>query len=684
MLAVFFIALAVPHVSAEPPARPRQQLPKMPLGDLLKKADEAKKAADRGAELDVWQAVVEQYPQDPRSDGAYFHLANHHFENRNYGYANAYYGAVADQFPNSSYATEAMTGLGASLTALRRYDEAGSALQAALAKASTPPQKGAALYYIGDNHHQAGRIQKAVEALAECVKLDTPRREPADRKIKEILHVTANETDLRAVAEKYGAAYPAQFALMELARHYGKKSDILNLEKIKARLERDFPGLAAPADIFAVAPPAPPPAVSAGTSADHLTVGAVLPLSGDNADMGAQALKGIQLAISMKSSLVERAHLKLVIKDAGGNPQASATAMRELAADNAVTGVVGLFSPATLDAALAESHRSALPVLSISNDDATDLAPDQKRFFYQMGSTPRDQARFIADYAVRSLNFKTFAMIYPSGKKGEEMRAAFISAVEAGGGTVLESRPYERNQTDFRAQLEGIGGLDDNALRKLIFNYVQENIDKSLDSLNDGLRILYQGALSYPIITKVKSLPITRTNFSFALKPAYEAVFIAGNYEQVGLILPALSFYNITQVRVLGTDGYLHPSFISIAGKYAEDAAFPGEFAPSIKRPDVKNFVETYESALGGTPDAVAARYYDAMMLLLSLIESGNDSKSKVTAALDALPYYSGISGGVYATSGGVLEKIPSIFTIKNGVVTELQPPAPPVKTPQQ
>lgn len=683
MLGILFLLLAVMPAFAEPSARQGQQLAKMPLADLLKKADEAKKKADHNAELDVWQAIVDQYPKDPRSDAAYFHLANNYFENRNYGYANAYYSVVADQFPGSAYRVDALTGLGASLTALRRYDEADSALQSALAKVSTPQQKGAALYHLGDNHHHAGRVQKGVDALTECFKQDASRREAADRKIKEILHVTANETELLSVADKYGTAYPAQFALLELIRLYGKKSDGLNQEKVKARLERDFPGIALPADALAVVPLAPPPPAAAAIP-DHLAVGAVLPLSGDSADMGSRALKGIQLAISMKSSFVERVHLKLVIKDAGGNPQAAATAMRELATDNAVTGVVGLFPPAALEAALAESRRFILPLISISNDDAVDLKPDQKRFFYQIGFTPQDQARFIADYATRTLNLKNFAMIYPAGKKGEEMRQAFVAAVEANSGTVMQSRPYERNQTDFRAQLEGIGGLDDNALRKLIFNYVQENIDKPVDRLNDGLRILYQNALSYPIITKVKSQPITRTNFAFALKPAFDAVFIGGNYEQVGLILPALSFYNITQVQVLGTDSYLHPDFIAVAGKYAEDAVFPGEFAPSIKRPDVKNFVDTYESALGGTPDAVTARYYDAMMLLLSLIESGNDSKSKVTAALDALPYYGGVSGGVYAPSEGMLEKIPSVFTIKNGTVVEVQPPAPPpAKTPQ-
>ncbi len=679
ILVVLPLILTVPRASAEPVARTRQQLSRMPLADLLKKADEAKKSADKSAELDAWQAIVDQYPKDPRSDAAYYNLANHHFENRNYGYANAYYSAVADQFTGSSYRVDALTGLGASLTSLRRYDEADSALQSALVKASAAHQKGTALYHIGNNHHQAGHIQKGVEALVECGKFDSPLRDAANNKIKEILHVTANEADLLALADKYGTAYPAQLALIELARHYGQKNDILNLEKIKARLEHDFPSLSAQANI---SPAAPPPAATAAplTAADHLAVGAVLPLSGDSADIGTRALKGIQLAISMKSSFVERVHLKLVIKDAGGNPQAAATAVRELSGDNAITGVVGLFPPAALETALAEARRFNLPVISTSNDDATDLPPDQKRFFYQMGLSPPEQARFIATHATRTLNLKNFAIFYPSGRKGEEMRQAFAAAVEGNGGAVLESRPYERNQTDFRAQLEGIGGLDDNALRKLIFSYVQENPDKPLDQLNDGLRIMYQNALSYPIITKVKSQPITRTNFAFALKTAYEAVFIAGNYEQVGLILPALSFYNITQVQVLGTDSYLHSDFISIAGKYAEDAIFPGEFAPSIKRNDVKNFVETYESALGGTPDAVTARYYDAMILLLSLIESGNDSRNKVTAALDALPYYGGVSGGVYAPSEGILEIIPSIFTIKNGAVTELLPPAPPVK----
>jgi ABC-type branched-subunit amino acid transport system substrate-binding protein len=223
--------------------------------------------------------------------------------------------------------------------------------------------------------------------------------------------------------------------------------------------------------------------------------------------------------------------------------------------------------------------------------------------------------------------------------------------------------------------------MDDHHLRQAIYTYAKEHPEKAIEELNSALHTIYRKGLSYPQITKTKGMPLTKNNFSFEMKVSYEALFLPAGYEQAGLILPALAFYNIADMLVLGTDRMLSPEFVNISGKYAENALFTGEFYPSVAKDGTKTFTSNYKNAVGESPDVVAARYYDAMMMTLALVEDGNVSdRRKMLAALNGLTTYSGVSGIVRRMPDGSLEKTPIVFTVENGKIIEYQPPAPPEK----
>lgn len=638
---------------------------------LLKSAAEAEKAGEAEKAAEAWMRAVERYPKAPEAAGAWLALGDYYLNKKNYGWAYSHYGMVADQFPGSPFRVDGLIGVGASLNGLKRVAEAESALLTALPLVHTPGQRAAALYHLGDSLFLMGKNIPALERLVECWNIPGRYRDGADRRVREILHVIANERELLSVVEKYKKDFPAQVALLELARYYGNVKDALNLERTRARLENDFPGATVPADVLEQTPP---------PIDQSLVIGCVLPLSGEQAEAASQALKGIQLAFSMKSGFVERAKLKLTIKDSGGDPGGASASMKDLRYDANVVAVVGMFGAASLATALEEARPAELPVITPTRTVAPDVAPDKRRYLYEAALTDAGQAKAIGEYAMAKEGVTLFTVIYPAGPSGEETLAAFTRTVEKNGGAVVQSVKYDAAQTDFRAQMEAIGGLDDNAIRTIIFNEVQEHPEQTIENINGSLETLYRASLAIPYITKVKSMPIVKNNFHFALKMNYQGVFIVGGHEEVGLILPALSFFNIKGVKVFGTDGYLNPELVAIGGKYAENVMFPAEFWPDNPRAEVKEFAEAHEAAMGGKPDAVTARYYDAILLLLALMENGAGSRAKIIAAMDELKYHAGVSGGVYAENG-TLVKVPSIFTVNNGMFREVQPPAPPPAT---
>ncbi len=408
-----------------------------------------------------------------------------------------------------------------------------------------------------------------------------------------------------------------------------------------------------------------------------VTIGCVLPLSGDQAEAGAQALKGIQLAFSAKSQFVDKAGLKLVLKDSGGGGDSMAVAMRELSADDTVLAVVGMFNQANIQKAVASSS-DGLAIIAPSVGAKQTARQNGRRRVHWIEVTDSGQAGLLAETAIKNLGLSRFAVLRPDDQYGAEMARLFAEEVRKNGGTVGVEEKYDVTQTDFRAQMTALGGMDDQHLRRAIFSYAKEHPEKSVDDLNDALRQTYGKGRSYPRITKTKGMPLTKNNFSFEMKVGYDALFLPAGYEQAGLILPALAFYNIADLVVLGTDRMLSPELVTIGGKYAENVVFTGEFYQTMAGEAAKTFVDDYKNAVGEPPDAVAARYYDAMMITLSIAEgSGADERRRMLDALDNLSRYVGVAGTVTRGPDGNLEKCPLLFTVEGGQITEYEPPPP-------
>ncbi len=658
----------VPAYGAEPQ---KAAAPVPRIAELLEKAQSAATEKNIQKEMDAYRVMVEAYPSDERSVVAYFRLAQNQLELKNYVYSHSYFSAVVDSFPSSPYRQDALIGLGISLTNLRKFPEAEAALQSALKNPDSDAQRAAALYNLGENYRLGGKLPRAVVTFTECWNLTSDYKTNAEKQAIEIIRTIPSENDLVAIADRYEKNFPSQYALLELAHIYRKKSDVLNLERTKEKLESNFPKIELEKGTFTPAP------VSAK---EYISIGCILPLSGDQSESAAQALKGIQMAFSAQSEFVEKSNVRLTIKDSGGSAESSAVAAKELAEDKSVVAVAAMFSHETLAATLKQAAGSGLPFITPSqNAVGTELLPPEaRRTLYQTGVTNAGQAAIMAELAVKKLGLRTFAVLYPNDAYGQEFAKLFTQAVEKNGGTVVVTQKFDPSQTDFREQMTAIGGMDDQHLRSVIYSYAQEHSDKTIDDLNASLHAIYGASASIPRITKAKSMPLTKNNFSGEVQVRYQALFLPASYEVAGLILPTLAFYNISKVQVLGTDKYLSPGLLSIGGKYADDVFFPGEFHPAAARPEVKHFVSSFQNALGETPDLTAARYYDTMMMVLKFMAGGAETRWKLTAALDSMKFYGGVSGGVTWGAEGSMEKIPSIYTVTDGKITEHLPPAPP------
>jgi tol-pal system protein YbgF len=143
----------------------RQRMSAIPRGDekgaLFAMAQKAEKDGDAGVAREMYDEYARKFPSDPRSADARFRSAQLSFGQKRWREALLAYGKVAEDFPRSDLAPDAMLGAADSMLRLEMADDAKAVLQQLVSK--YPKSKAAS---------------KAKQRLAELA----PPAAPAQRK----------------------------------------------------------------------------------------------------------------------------------------------------------------------------------------------------------------------------------------------------------------------------------------------------------------------------------------------------------------------------------------------------------------------------------------------------------------------------------------------------------------------
>src|SRR3989337_372109 len=361
-----------------------------------------------------------------------------------------------------------------------------------------------------------------------------------------------------------------------------------------------------------------------------LKIGCILPLSGQGADIGQSVLEGIQLAFNSLNIQDENSisTLQLVIKDSAGEIN-SISLLENLAKDEDVVVMIGPLFSKTVLASAKVVDKYKIPIFSptATSKNISGISP----YIFRNSLTNQMQGNAIADYSINHLNLRKFAVLYQRDAYGIELENAFEKELKSFGGEIIFSEPFDPEQNDFEPQITAIGGIKDSDLRKLT---------------GEG-----------------KPKPELQ----------YEAIFIPAHADRVGLILPELVYYNISDIPILGGNGLNSPDLIRIGGKYSEGVIFVDGFFPLSENPIVKEFVDRYRTFFNKWPDIYSANSYDAAMIILEIIKNGAKNREDVKNGLLNLIDYNGVSGITTVQSSGDSEKALYFLTVKHGKIVEIK-----------
>jgi ABC-type branched-subunit amino acid transport system substrate-binding protein len=275
----------------------------------------------------------------------------------------------------------------------------------------------------------------------------------------------------------------------------------------------------------------------------------------------------------------------------------------------------------------------SVPVISPYARDSD--FPFLSSYAFRNSLTDADQARVLANYAIRELNLTRFAVLYPDDAYGASLKDSFIENVIDLEGKVVAVSAYSSDDKNFAQAIKHLGGIDDQSLNDLL--------------VGSGTRASMAGT-----------------------KP-YEAIFLPGYYDRVGLIAPELAFYNITDIQLLGTDGWNAEELIVIGEKFVEGAIFIDGFFADATDPSVVAFVEPFLNRYEERPTLFAAQSYDTMRMLVQLLQAGVRTRFDLHDRLLQLRDFPGVTGLTSMDQHGNAVKTPYVLTVKDGRIVQLQ-----------
>jgi len=297
---------------------------------------------------------------------------------------------------------------------------------------------------------------------------------------------------------------------------------------------------------------------SLALAAEPILAGVSGPLTGPNAQYGAQWKRGFDLALDEINGAggIDGRPIAYTFEDSQSDPRQSITIAQKFVSDPRVIMELGDFSSPASMAASPIYQRAKLTQFGFTNSH-----PDFTKggdYMWSNSQSQADEQPRLAAFAIQQLGLQRPAVLHLNTDWGRTSKDVFVKAATNLGAQVVGTEGYLPTDQDFRPALVRLR-----------------------DAKPDGLILL-----SY--------------------------------YADAALVARQARDLDLKQVIVASTSIY-SPKFLELAGPAANGVFTMASFFPSEQRPEVQRFVAAYRAKYQQDPDTFSAIAYDTMILFAAL-----------------------------------------------------------------
>lgn len=548
-------------------------------GQAMKTADAAE-SLFRAAEADYGRQAYRQayqsyaqylkrYPSGPRADAARLREAELLGIQDDWQGSLTYYQAILARQPEPDVALKARYGIGQAYFKLGRYRQAAQTLDSLTAVGDLPRS----LWFSAQAlQAEIALKQGDVGAAFSRLRLAGQDLASGDQEwfddLKGRVVKAASPEDLERLASMYRDSPLSAALVLRLARLSKQAGQIGQTRKWIKVLQERYPDTAE---------------ATAGQrllAGLKITLGCLLPLSGELSDIGSRVQRGMELAAG-------QAKVDLLFKDTQDDPGAATQQVRELAQDPRVLAILGPLTSGTAQAAAIAAQDAGVPLVALSQKGGLTRTGN---LIFQAFLTPRQQVRDLVRGAV-GLGIRRFAILYPDSAYGRTFLQVFQEELATAGFESAPQKAYTPGTQDFSQVLKTL----------------KENLPSQATATGEAT-----------------------------------ALFIPDDAGVVAAIAGQLANSPLKGVQILGTNLLHNPAIppeqlTALQGVWFPDAFFAGDSDPAVQA-----FVATYQQQYGETPDYLAAQGYLAVRLFGMLSKSGEPlSRADLALRLQSLRAFS-------------------------------------------
>lgn len=353
---------------------------------------------------------------------------------------------------------------------------------------------------------------------------------------------------------------------------------------------------------------------------DTVRVGLNYELSGPVATYGQSLTAGIELAIEEinKDGGILGKQVEIIKVDNKSEDSETANVSTRLATRDNVVALLGPATSGNTKAATPAAMQNKIPLISASataDDITVDSNGNVREYIFKTCFSDSFQGVMMAGFAFEDLGLKKAAILSDTTSDyAKGLSKSFQKTYEELGGTILAEEAYQAKDTDFKAVLTNLKGLNPDVL------------------------------------------------------------FVPGYYEEVGLIVRQARELGLN-VPILGADGYESPKLTEIAGKdVLNDVYYSSHYTPMDDSEEVVSFKENFKAKYNDEADAFNALGYDMAYFFKDALErAGEVDTEKLKDALASTKDFSGVTGTFSIDENHNPVKSVTIIEMKEGVPTFLK-----------
>lgn len=650
-----------------------------PADELFLKAEKLYQAKSYEKALNDYNEYLSRFPDRPLADAALMKTGAIYTALGDYAKARDSYKRLIVEYSDSSFVPDARVEGLVTFYNEGKYESVIREADSVLEKIVSRIHILRTYVLVGDTYIAIGSPLDALHFYTLAFeKSNDLERETVISKLKETV-VQLDKTDIMSIIKQMGYKPPAAGMLMYL---YGLKKAEEEQYDDATRMLSDFVDRF-PQHNYAVQAKNIIEELSTKSLYSRYTIGCLLPLSGYYKSFGSKALKGIELALGQFCSQGDRPSIKIIIKDTRSDPDVAANAVNELFEEHVAAIIGPIF---TAESAALEAQKRGIPIVTITQKD--NIA-DTGDYVFRNFFTPKMQVETIVSYAIEELDLKNFAILYPNENYGKVFMNLFWDEVMAYDGKVVGVESYELDSTDFAVPIKKLVGLyyelpedlkntdeliegedksddfegvkDDNEDDEPI---EEEGSVEDYELIDDDEPVEEEGSVEEDELIDDEPEPIID----------FDAIFIPDSPKRAGLIIPQLSFYDVDNIYLFGTNLWRSDILIKMAGQYVQNAIMPDIFFAESSSEKVRDFVRTFEKTFREKPDFIEAVAYDTAMMLFQIVSRPDVRfRSAVKNELMKLSNFQGVTGLTSFDNNGELKKDLYILKIKGNKFVELE-----------